>query len=50
MAQELAVLCGREVPGPIRSTGEYMVIHFTSDFSVTGAGFNASFHKSNIFS
>ncbi|KAM7237074.1 hypothetical protein CapIbe_011318 [Capra ibex] len=46
MAQELAVLCGREVPGPIRSTGEFMVIHFTSDISVTGAGFNASFHKS----
>ncbi|KAI4562255.1 hypothetical protein MJT46_011217 [Ovis ammon polii x Ovis aries] len=34
MAQELAVLCGREVPGPIRSTGEFMVIHFTSDISV----------------
>ncbi|KAM9673713.1 cubilin [Trichechus inunguis] len=46
LAQELAVLCGREIPGPIRSTGEYMLIRFTSDFSVTGAGFNASFHKS----
>lgn len=46
MAQELAVLCGREIPGPIRSTGEYMTIRFTSDFSVTRAGFNASFHKS----
>uniref|UniRef100_A0A8C3YL53 Cubilin n=1 Tax=Catagonus wagneri TaxID=51154 RepID=A0A8C3YL53_9CETA len=45
MAQELAVLCGREIPGPIRSTGEYMTIRFTSDFSVTRAGFNASFHK-----
>ncbi|XP_068942361.1 cubilin [Petaurus breviceps papuanus] len=45
-SQELAVLCGREVPGPIRSSGEYLLIHFTSDSSVTGAGFNASFHKS----
>ncbi|EPQ16888.1 Cubilin [Myotis brandtii] len=46
MAQQLAVLCGREIPGPIRSTGEYMWLRFTSDFSVTRAGFNASFHKS----
>uniref|UniRef100_A0A8B9N9X7 Cubilin n=1 Tax=Accipiter nisus TaxID=211598 RepID=A0A8B9N9X7_9AVES len=42
----LATLCGREPPGPIRSTGEAMFIHFTSDASVTGAGFNASYHKS----
>ncbi|KAL0627634.1 Cubilin [Plecturocebus cupreus] len=49
LAQQLAVLCGREIPGPIRSTGEYMFIRFTSDFSVTRAGFNASFHKSNEF-
>ncbi|XP_074049030.1 cubilin [Macrotis lagotis] len=44
-AQELAVLCGREIPGPIRSSGEYLLLHFTSDSSVTGAGFNASYHK-----
>ncbi|XP_040449627.1 cubilin isoform X3 [Falco naumanni] len=42
----LATLCGREPPGPIRSTGEAMFIHFMSDSSVTGAGFNASYHKS----
>ncbi|NWR90257.1 CUBN protein, partial [Furnarius figulus] len=42
----LATLCGREPPGPIRSTGEAMFIHFLSDASVTGAGFNASYHKS----
>ncbi|XP_037243046.1 cubilin isoform X5 [Falco rusticolus] len=42
----LATLCGREPPGPIRSTGEAMFIHFMSDASVTGAGFNASYHKS----
>ncbi|XP_005387022.1 PREDICTED: cubilin [Chinchilla lanigera] len=46
LAPQLAVLCGREIPGPIRSTGEYMFIHFSSDYSVTRAGFNASFHKS----
>ncbi|MBZ3891922.1 Cubilin [Sciurus carolinensis] len=46
LAQRLAVVCGREIPGPIRSTGEYMFIRFTSDFSIAGAGFNASFHKS----
>ncbi|XP_072507728.1 cubilin [Notamacropus eugenii] len=45
-SQQLAVLCGRDVPGPIRSSGEYLLIHFTSDFSITAAGFNASFHKS----
>ncbi|NXY67496.1 CUBN protein, partial [Glareola pratincola] len=42
----LATLCGREPPGPIRSTGEVMFIHFMSDASVIGAGFNASYHKS----
>lgn len=48
MARQLAVLCGREIPGPIRSTGEFLWLRFTSDFSVTRAGFNASFHKSNV--
>ncbi|NXH11671.1 CUBN protein, partial [Bucco capensis] len=42
----LATLCGRELPGPVRSSGEAMLIHFVSDGSVTGAGFNASLHKS----
>lgn len=46
LAQQLAVLCGRDVPGPIRSTGEYMYIRFISDSSITKAGFNASLHKS----
>ncbi|XP_010605410.1 cubilin [Fukomys damarensis] len=45
-APQLAVLCGRQIPGPIRSTGEYLLIHFSSDLSVTRAGFNAIFHKS----
>ncbi|XP_054027363.1 cubilin [Dryobates pubescens] len=42
----LATLCGREPPGPIRSSGEEMFLHFVADASVTGAGFNASYHKS----
>ncbi|XP_042541866.1 cubilin [Dipodomys spectabilis] len=46
VAPQLATVCGKEIPGPIRSTGEYMYLRFTSDYSRTGAGFNASFHKS----
>ncbi|XP_053215446.1 cubilin [Podarcis raffonei] len=46
LAPVLATLCGREVPGPIRSTGNALYIRFTSDASITGAGFNASYHKS----
>uniref|UniRef100_A0ACB8FV66 Uncharacterized protein n=1 Tax=Sphaerodactylus townsendi TaxID=933632 RepID=A0ACB8FV66_9SAUR len=46
LAPVLSTVCGREIPGPIRSTGDSMFIQFTSDGSVTGAGFNASFHKS----
>ncbi|XP_019353396.2 cubilin [Alligator mississippiensis] len=42
----LATVCGREVPGPIRSSGDTMFIHFTADASITGFGFNASYHKS----
>ncbi|XP_049633697.1 cubilin [Suncus etruscus] len=46
LAPNLAVLCGRNLPGPIRSTGEFMLIRFVSDMSSSGAGFNASVHKS----
>ncbi|XP_067326675.1 cubilin [Anolis sagrei] len=46
LAPVLSTVCGREVPGPIRSTGDAMFIQFTSDGSITGAGFNASYHKS----
>ncbi|XP_004605400.2 cubilin [Sorex araneus] len=46
LAPQLAVVCGRDLPGPIRSTGEYMLIRFVSDMSVSRAGFNASVHKS----
>ncbi|XP_066485218.1 cubilin [Tiliqua scincoides] len=46
VAPVLSTVCGREVPGPIRSTGDAMFIQFTSDASIVGAGFNASIHKS----
>ncbi|KAJ6666688.1 hypothetical protein lerEdw1_020412 [Lerista edwardsae] len=46
VAPVLSTVCGREVPGPIRSTGDVMFIQFTSDASIVGAGFNASIHKS----
>ncbi|KAM4705286.1 LOW QUALITY PROTEIN: cubilin [Rhinophrynus dorsalis] len=42
----LATVCGKEVPGPIRSSGDTMFIRFSSDASESGAGFNASYHKS----
>ncbi|XP_063003684.1 cubilin [Elgaria multicarinata webbii] len=46
LAPVLSTVCGREIPGPIRSTGDAMFIQFTSDASITGAGFNATYHKS----
>ncbi|XP_038652379.1 cubilin [Scyliorhinus canicula] len=41
----LATLCGRELPGPLRSSGDAMFIRFTSDEADNGGGFNASFYK-----
>ncbi|XP_075684851.1 cubilin [Rhinoderma darwinii] len=46
IARVLATICGHEVPGPIRSTGDTMFLYFASDASVSGRGFNASYHKS----
>ncbi|XP_044150585.1 LOW QUALITY PROTEIN: cubilin [Bufo gargarizans] len=46
IAPVLTTICGREVPGPIRSTGEAMFLYFASDGSVSGRGFNASYHRS----
>ncbi|KAM8967664.1 cubilin [Pelodytes ibericus] len=43
---ELATVCGKEVPGPIRSFGDTMFIRFSSDSSGSGRGFNASYHRS----
>ncbi|KAM6900418.1 cubilin [Xenentodon cancila] len=41
----LATVCGRDPPGPLHSTGDSMFIHFSSDSSVSGRGFNASYSK-----
>ncbi|KAG8573749.1 hypothetical protein GDO81_012532 [Engystomops pustulosus] len=46
LAPEISTICGREVPGPIRSSGDAMFLYFASDGSVSGRGFNASYHKS----
>ncbi|KAI4871253.1 hypothetical protein NFI96_019773 [Prochilodus magdalenae] len=41
----LASLCGRELPGSLHSTGDSMFLRFTSDYSINGRGFNASYSK-----
>uniref|UniRef100_A0A672HTS6 Cubilin (intrinsic factor-cobalamin receptor) n=1 Tax=Salarias fasciatus TaxID=181472 RepID=A0A672HTS6_SALFA len=41
----LATVCGRDLPGSLHSTGEDMLIHFTSDGLDSGRGFNASYSK-----
>ncbi|KAG7527098.1 cubilin [Solea senegalensis] len=41
----LATSCGRDPPGPLHSTGDTMFIHFSSDNSISGRGFNASYSK-----
>ncbi|TNN61134.1 Cubilin [Liparis tanakae] len=41
----LANVCGRELPSSIHSTGDSMHIHFSSDGSVGGRGFNASYSR-----
>ncbi|KAG7219563.1 hypothetical protein INR49_018990 [Caranx melampygus] len=41
----LATLCGRDPPGSLHSTGDAMYIHFSSDGSISGRGFNASYSK-----
>ncbi|XP_072431088.1 cubilin [Chiloscyllium punctatum] len=41
----LASLCGSQLPGPLRSSGDAMFIRFTSDQETNGGGFNASYYK-----
>ncbi|CAL8311895.1 unnamed protein product [Merluccius merluccius] len=41
----LASVCGRELPGPLHSTGDAMFLRFTSDSSISGRGFNASYTR-----
>ncbi|XP_067869413.1 cubilin isoform X2 [Heterodontus francisci] len=41
----LATLCGTELPGPLRSNGDAMLIRFISDKSTNNGGFNATYRK-----
>uniref|UniRef100_G3ND26 Ovochymase 2 n=1 Tax=Gasterosteus aculeatus TaxID=69293 RepID=G3ND26_GASAC len=41
-AEEIVVLCGGDVPPPVLSYHSVMVLHFTSDGSVTHRGFSAT--------
>ncbi|KAF7648099.1 hypothetical protein LDENG_00162070 [Lucifuga dentata] len=41
----LATVCGRELPGSLHSTGDSMLLHFLSDSSISGRGFNASYSR-----
>uniref|UniRef100_A0A671XF34 Cubilin n=1 Tax=Sparus aurata TaxID=8175 RepID=A0A671XF34_SPAAU len=41
----LATVCGRHLPGSFHSTGDSMFIHFSSDSSISGRGFNASYSR-----
>ncbi|KAJ8276925.1 hypothetical protein GJAV_G00069430 [Gymnothorax javanicus] len=41
----LANICGRELPGPIHSSGDSMFLRFTTDGSINRRGFNASVSK-----
>uniref|UniRef100_A0A8C1I6Q0 Cubilin (intrinsic factor-cobalamin receptor) n=1 Tax=Cyprinus carpio TaxID=7962 RepID=A0A8C1I6Q0_CYPCA len=38
-------VCGRELPGSLHSTGDAMFLQFTSDGSINGRGFNATFSR-----
>nr|DBA25188.1 TPA: hypothetical protein GDO54_012746 [Pyxicephalus adspersus] len=46
LAPEIRTICGKELPGPIRSSGNAMFLKFSSDSLQNGKGFNASYHKS----
>nr|XP_033495310.1 cubilin [Epinephelus lanceolatus] len=41
----LATVCGRDPPASLHSTGDSMFIHFSSDSSISGRGFNASYSR-----
>ncbi|XP_038578939.1 cubilin [Micropterus salmoides] len=41
----LASVCGRDPPGSLHSTRNSMFIHFSSDSSISGRGFNASYSR-----
>ncbi|KTF87440.1 hypothetical protein cypCar_00025640 [Cyprinus carpio] len=41
----IASVCGRQLPGSLHSTGDALFLRFTSDGSINGRGFNATFSK-----
>uniref|UniRef100_A0AAQ4PGY7 Cubilin n=1 Tax=Gasterosteus aculeatus aculeatus TaxID=481459 RepID=A0AAQ4PGY7_GASAC len=41
----MATVCGPDPPAALHSTGDSMFIHFSSDASIAGRGFNASYSK-----
>ncbi|KAJ8039372.1 Cubilin [Holothuria leucospilota] len=45
----LATFCGSGVPESVISSGNNLLVNFTSDFSVTDSGFEGSFTFSNFF-
>ncbi|KAM3593822.1 uncharacterized protein V6R79_022582 [Siganus canaliculatus] len=45
LAPVLATVCGRNHSSSFHSTGDSMFIHFSSDSSISGRGFNASYSK-----
>lgn len=48
LSPELVRLCGRELPGPLHSTGDSMFLRFTSDAIINRGGFNASYSKGKL--
>lgn len=45
MSPLIASVCGRQLPGSLHSTGDALFLRFTSDGSINGRGFNATFSK-----
>jgi len=43
----LGTFCGDNIPPPLFSSGEKMVVKFTSDYSMTFKGFNATIEFTN---
>ena len=44
----VAKLCGSQLPDPITSTGNEMILRFHSDFSVASKGFKLQFASTGI--
>ena len=48
LRNRVAKLCGSELPDPILSTGNEMILRFHSDFSVAYKGFKLQFASTGI--